>query len=108
MILANNKIDGNIPQQLGQLSNLEWLSLSENNLSGGFPQGFFKNLSSLQILSIQTTLLGGTLPFDIGNTLPNLTKLFLTDNMFEGHIPASLGNASLLEVIDLSSNNFTG
>lgn len=28
--------------------------------------------------------------------------------MFEGHIPASLCNASLLRVIDLSSNNFTG
>lgn len=72
MLLANNKIDGNIPQELGQLSNLGWLSLSENNLSGGFPYGFFKNLSSLRKLSIPTTLLGGTLLSDIGNTLPNL------------------------------------
>jgi len=86
---------------------LENLLLDDNKLSGEIPRPIF-NLSSLQYLSLDSNRLGKALPPNMGDLLPNLTQLSLGNNTFEGHIPASLGNATRLTKIGLSSNNFTG
>ncbi|WVZ74624.1 LOW QUALITY PROTEIN: hypothetical protein U9M48_022785 [Paspalum notatum var. saurae] len=104
--LSQNQLNGSIPSEVWKMPNLAYLYLGENNLSGGIPQTL--NLSSLQQLSLTSNNLGSTLPSNFGNAIPNLRLLYLGNNSFEGHIPASLGNASGLIDLDLSSNKFTG
>lgn len=104
----SNQLDGSIPNEIGQLQNLESLVLGDNRLSGQFPHAIFNLSASLRVLSLEKNMLGKTLPPNFGYLLPNLKNLSLYGNMFEGHIPASLGNALGLQLIDLSSNKFTG
>ncbi|KAL6634734.1 hypothetical protein ACP70R_027405 [Stipagrostis hirtigluma subsp. patula] len=105
--LTSNHLTGSIPDDLGHLSNLSVLLVSDNMLSGGFPPVLL-SMPSLTMLDLGMNMLHGTLPSNLGDALPNLTHFVLFSNNFEGQIPASLGNASGLELIDLSSNHFSG
>ena len=73
---------GAIPAALGNLTNLEWLGLSSNELTG-------------------------RIPAELGR-LVNLEYLSLGWNELTGAIPAALGNLTDLEVLRLSSNELTG
>ncbi|KAE8688140.1 Leucine-rich repeat receptor-like protein kinase TDR [Hibiscus syriacus] len=66
----------------GTLTELTWLSLIDNNLSGTIPQG-------------------------IGE-LPNLDPLLLWDNNFSGILPEKLGSNGKLMSLEVSSNSLTG
>ena len=73
---------GEIPPELGGLSNLQRLYLRGNGLTGGIPPE-----------------LGG---------LSNLTELDLSDNQLTGAIPPELGRLSNLTELRLSGNQLTG
>ena len=47
--MYNNNISGELPPELGKLSNLQHMQFSSNNVSGSLPQelGSLKNLESL-------------------------------------------------------------
>ncbi|GJN21587.1 hypothetical protein PR202_gb09074 [Eleusine coracana subsp. coracana] len=107
LILAENSLQGTIPDEIWQLPNLQRFIVSGNNLSGRLP-GTLLNRSSLQIIDLTMNMLGGALPSNFGDMLPNLQVLYLHQNKFEGNIPASLGNISWLKALDLSFNDFTG
>lgn len=98
---------GTIPQQLGNLQNLEGLSLTFNKLAGSIPVQLF-NISTLQILLLPGNNLSGNLPSTVGSGLINLEKLYLDGNDFEGVIPASISNASNLVCLSLAANRFSG
>ena len=51
MYLHNNQLSGEIPSELGSLSNLEWLWLQRNQLSGEIPAelGSLSNLERLDL-----------------------------------------------------------
>ncbi|XP_039037388.1 probable LRR receptor-like serine/threonine-protein kinase At3g47570 [Hibiscus syriacus] len=100
------KITGRIPDRIGNLTNLELLSLSENQLSGPIPFDIGK-LQKLQLFYAGRNSLNQTIPHSIGN-LTKLTKLDLGINTLQGSIPSSLGNCQDLLLIDLSDNNLTG
>jgi Leucine-rich repeat (LRR) protein len=105
--LDTNQLEGTIPDKLWQLPKMSSLVLGRNRLSGEIPKTLH-NASSLQILGLEYNMLGDVLPPNFGDIFPNLLQFTSYKNSFEGHIPASLGNASLLEALELSSNNFTG
>ena len=77
-----NQLSGNIPVELGNLVDLEWLYLHQNQLSGDIPA-------------------------ELGNLI-SLERLFLGGNQLSGDIPATLGGPTYLEVLDLSDNQLTG
>ncbi|URE16454.1 LRR receptor-like serine threonine-protein kinase [Musa troglodytarum] len=112
--LADNRLHGPIPQELGLLSHLQRLNLSSNavrvsfnNLGGVIPPSIW-NLSSLTILELQSNHFTGSIPPDMGITLPLLEELNINDNQFDGPLPISLSNATNLINIQLYKNRFTG
>jgi Leucine-rich repeat (LRR) protein len=104
--LYNNRLGGTIPTELGNLSNLKYLSLSSNSLTGSIPTEL-GNLSNLKYLSLLSNSLTGTIPTELGN-LSNLRELYLYDNKLTSSIPSELGNLSKLKYLYLHGNSLTG
>ena len=104
--LHDNQLTGDIPQTLGNLSNLNQLSLTRNRLSGELPAELGR-LSGLKYLSLGDNDLTGSVPGELGN-LPDLQQLWLYGNDLTGEIPAELGNLSDLQQLWLYGNDLTG
>jgi hypothetical protein len=104
--MAFNNLSGNIPLELGSLSNLTWFYMSSNQLSGSIPPEL-GNLSNLYWLNLSFNQLSGSIPPELGN-LNNLEDLDLQNNQLSGSIPPELGNLSKLEDLSLHSNQLSG
>jgi len=78
----NAGLTGNLPEHLGNLSNLEILDLSQNSFTGTIPASF-ANMARLRQLS-------------------------LADNSLSGRVPAVLADMTPLEILDISHNSFVG
>ncbi|XP_044476877.1 receptor kinase-like protein Xa21 [Mangifera indica] len=98
---------GEIPEEIGNLQNLQQLFLGSNNLSGAIPASIF-NLSTAIRISLTGNNLSGYLPSTIGHGVPNLMDLYLGSNELTGTIPTSITNASKLVKLDLPFNSFSG
>lgn len=129
LYLTNSSIEGQIPEDIGNLTLLEHLELSynfmfgqipvgitkltklselyiyDNNLSGRFPVGF-GNLSNLVALDASNNSLEG----DISElkSLRKLGILQLFENQLSGEVPVEFGDFKFLREISLYSNRFTG
>jgi Leucine-rich repeat (LRR) protein len=106
LYLYNNQVTGVIPPEIGNLTNLTYLSLWDNELSGEIPSEI-GNLMSLQALGLSWNQLSGEIPSEIGN-LTNLTRLYLHENQLTGSIPPEIGNLTNLDDLFLSNNQLTG
>ena len=101
-----NTLSGEIPAELGNLTNLQSLSLSANELSGEIPEEL-GNLTNLQGLDLLQNELSGEIPAELGN-LTNLQLLYLHRNKLSGEIPEELGNLTNLQLLYLNDNELTG
>ena len=104
--LYGNILSGNIPESIGNLTNLRSLDLGYNQLSGSIPESI-SNLTNLESLYLSANLLTGSIPESISN-LTNLAYLRLSANQLTGSIPESIGNLTSLENLDLGANQLTG
>ncbi|KAI8546965.1 hypothetical protein RHMOL_Rhmol07G0160500 [Rhododendron molle] len=104
--LSENDISGSIPIGIGNLLNLQIVSVFGNMLSGSIPESIGK-LSKLEEIWMYTNKLSGKIPSSIGN-LSQLSILALYDNKLEERMPDSLGNCKRLQSLHLSNNNLTG
>ncbi|MDE0196659.1 MAG: trypsin-like peptidase domain-containing protein [Caldilineaceae bacterium] len=104
--LSQNQLRGVIPPELGSLTNLEALNLFENRLSGTIPSEL-GNLTNLGALALFNNNLRGTIPSDLAK-LNNLRYLFLWGNQLDGSIPPELGNLTNLGWLYLSDNRLSG
>ena len=93
--LRENQLSGEIPAELGSLSELESLWLYDNQLTGEIPPEI-GNLSNLEVLFLSRNQLTGKILPEIGN-LSNLGGLSLYDNQLTGEIPPEIGNLSNLQ-----------
>ena len=105
LTLWANGLTGTIPPELGNLTKLEALSVGGNQLSGEIPS-WLGNLSNLRELHLVSNQFSGTIPPWIGD-LP-LRGLYLGHNRLTGDIPAELANLSGLRSLYLAGNNLTG
>ena len=103
---STNNLIGNIPLELGNLSNVQSIFLSYNQLSGTIPLEL-GNLSSLTTLMLIETSLSGSIPPELGNLI-NLRSLALYKNQLNGIIPPELGDLQNLESLNLRSNQLSG
>lgn len=101
--LANNKLDGFLPELLGTLSSIESLDLGNNSIGSTIPSqlGQLTNLTSLQLESNQ---LIGILPASF-SALQSLKYFTVANNNLEGPIHV-VSNWLDAEVISIYNNNF--
>ena len=78
LLLPQNRLTGPIPAELGELSRLQWLMLQENDLSG-------------------------EVPAELGR-LSTVLALYLQGNNLAGPLPSSFTALRQLQVLDISNN----
>ena len=104
--LDPTQLTGVIPQELGELTELEWLSLHFNQLTGSIPSEL-GNLTNLIRLDLGSNVLEGPIPSELG-MLTKLETMDLSGNRLTGSIPEALGNLESLEILDVSNTHLTG
>ena len=104
--LSNNELSGPIPPELNGLSNLERLNLGGNGLSGPIPPEL-GGLSDLRDLGLWGNALAGAIPPELAD-LANLRWLELGGNGLSGAIPRQIGGLSDLRSLGLWDNDLTG
>jgi Leucine-rich repeat (LRR) protein/subtilisin family serine protease len=97
---------GTLPPELGNLSQLQTVSLSFGGLGGPVPPEIGQ-LTNLQTLNLSNNLLTGPLPAELGN-LTNLQTLNLDGNLITGLIPMEWSGLTSIETLILSRNSLTG
>ncbi|KAH9606647.1 hypothetical protein KSS87_013083, partial [Heliosperma pusillum] len=111
-ILAGCNFNGELPNSIGSLSKLVFLSLNANSFSGTIPQTV-GNLSKLYWLDLAANKLTGNIPISDGITpgldmLVHAKLLLLDNNQFSGTIPTTLSLVRTLEVIRFDWNSLIG
>ncbi|XP_022983569.1 probable inactive receptor kinase RLK902 [Cucurbita maxima] len=99
-------LSGELPVGLGNLTQLQTLSLRFNALSGRIPADF-ANLRGVRNLYLQGNLFSGEIPAFLFD-LKNLVRLNMADNNFSGEISSGFNNLSRLATLYLQNNQFTG
>lgn len=132
LVLPDSNLIGTLPSEIGALSELEKIYLTDNpNLLGTLPEELYslselveldlqntginglispaiQNLSSLQFLNLRNTQFVGGLPSEIG-ALTELIILWITTNgSLGGSIPVSIGDLINLQGIQLNNNGLSG
>lgn len=105
--LHGNGLAGSLPDELGDLSALQYLYLSHNQITGTIPSRLGE-LPDLRHLHLYRNRLGGPVPTELGG-LANLRELKLGYNRLEGELPPSLTALPLLgdASLDLGYNMLT-
>ena len=104
--LSENLLVGEIPSELGSLTNLQVLALSQNQLSGEVPS-VLGSLAGLRELYLWGNELSGEIPPEFSG-LTNLQLLYLSQNQLSGKIPPELGSLANLQVLALSQSQLSG
>ncbi|KAL3753438.1 hypothetical protein ACJRO7_000783 [Eucalyptus globulus] len=84
---SSNRLEGPIPNTLGDLKALYVLNLSHNAISGSIPP-ILGNLHQIESLDLSVNYLNGTIPPQLVN-LDFLSLLNLSNNQLVGSIPTS-------------------
>ncbi|PIN24397.1 Serine/threonine protein kinase [Handroanthus impetiginosus] len=100
--LGNSRIKGRIPKEIGNVTNLAFLYLDNNEFTGFVPFTI-EGLKNLQVLNLRGNKLSGPIPDGICHS-PNLGELTLSKNKLYGPLPACLGNVTSLRYLHLDSN----
>ncbi|XP_021288650.1 receptor-like protein 12 [Herrania umbratica] len=104
-LVSKNKLIGEIPSAICNLTSISILDLSNNNLSGTIPECLCsgETMLGLYILDLHMNKFHGNIPdsFVVGNELQTLN---LQNNDFDGPFPKSLVNCHDLEVLNIGNN----
>ena len=91
-----------IPTEIGLLTQLTFLRLFQNQLSGTIPSTM-GNLTQLTTLNLFDNSLVGTIPSELGNLI-ELTELSLNFNILRGSIPSTFGNLMQMKSLYIYNN----
>jgi len=104
--LPNLGIQGILPTEIGNLSEIRSINLFNNNIGGEIPTSI-GNLTNLKKLNLYSNQLTGIIPSTIGN-LSKLENLSLSDNQLTGTIPSTIGDLLNLKSMTLKNNQLNG
>ncbi|XP_049395563.1 receptor-like protein Cf-9 homolog [Solanum stenotomum] len=105
LLLSHNNLSGQIASTICNLTILLVLDLGSNNLEGTIPL-CLGEVSELSVLDLSNNSLSGTINtnFSIGN---QLMVIKFDGNKLEGKVPQSLINCKYLEVLGLGNNELS-
>ncbi|XP_062145654.1 receptor-like protein 56 [Alnus glutinosa] len=83
--MSSNQLTGNIPFQMGELSQLRSLNLSNNFLMGPIPNSF-QNLKNVESLDLSHNKLSGRIPFELVE-MTSLSAFSVAYNNLSGRVP---------------------
>ncbi|MGK3733872.1 MAG: Leucine-rich repeat (LRR) protein [Bacillariaceae sp.] len=98
-------IRGNLPSEVGLLTKLEYMSLSNQQISGTIPSEI-SELSLLTVLDLERNKFEGSIMTNIGQ-LQQLNNLYLGLNLLSGEIRSEFGRLRFLVNLDLYGNQFS-
>jgi Leucine-rich repeat (LRR) protein len=101
-----NYLTGQIPENLSNLKKLQNLYFHSNNLDGTIPPEL-GNIGTLKLLELHGNAITGTIPAAL-SSLSALIELNLYINFLTGTVPPELGQLSALQTMDISDNYLTG
>ncbi|VVA35045.1 Hypothetical predicted protein [Prunus dulcis] len=104
--LPRRGLTGVIHPSITSLTHLTHLNLSHNSLLGSLPDDLFSSLSSLQVIDLSFNHLIHRLP-PSSNKISQLQVLNLSSNFFTGTIPSSI-LAPSVSIFNVSNNSFSG
>ncbi|CAI9087853.1 OLC1v1022037C2 [Oldenlandia corymbosa var. corymbosa] len=104
-VLAN-RLSGEIPKELGNLTSLTYLDLEANQFSGAVPSELGK-LTKLKTLFLSSNRLSGSLPVSFSG-LVNLTDLRINGNNFSGPIPDYFQNWKQMTRLEMQATGLVG
>ncbi|CAB9498139.1 LRR receptor-like serine threonine-protein kinase At4g08850-like [Seminavis robusta] len=99
-------LQGSIPVEIGNLSNLAWMNVWGSSLTGTIPTEIGK-ASSLEWIVLYENRLSGSIPSELMQ-LPKLRMLSLFENSFQGTVPTELGQISDLALFAVRDCQLTG
>ncbi|XP_010243675.1 PREDICTED: probable LRR receptor-like serine/threonine-protein kinase At1g56140 isoform X3 [Nelumbo nucifera] len=100
------KVQGGIPEELRNLTYLEYLKLDKNHLTGPLP-AFLGNLTKLQVLATAYNSLSGSIPEELG-TLKDLVVFYISSTGLSGEVPSSFSKLLKVKTMWASDNKFIG
>ena len=105
---SGQNLTGSLPSELAQLTTLQQLEISDNQITGTLASDFFDSWTQLYSLDVSENGLSGTLPASLW-ALTDLRYLFASSNQFTGAINDSLlpDRSSLVDVW-IHENDLTG
>ncbi|KAI4342721.1 hypothetical protein MLD38_027311 [Melastoma candidum] len=102
--LNHGNITGELPEDLGLLTDLALFHINSNSFCGTIPQSF-RDLHLLFELDVSNNLLSGKFP-SVVLDLPSLKYLDIRFNQYEGDVPPKLFDLKL-DALFINNNNFT-
>ncbi|XP_040930892.1 receptor-like protein 6 [Gossypium hirsutum] len=105
-LISENKLTGEIPPSVCNLTSLRILDLSKNYLEGIIPPCLGNFSHEIYIINLQRNNFHGKIPDFVDGRYGIFTSLALNDNQLEGSLPRSLVNCSSLAFLNLANNRF--
>ncbi|KAL4631871.1 hypothetical protein ACB092_04G009200, partial [Castanea dentata] len=105
--LANMGLKGKFPRGLVDCSELIFLDLSGNEISGSIPPDISEILPAVEVLNLSNNNLSGEIPSSMGNC-SNLLVLILNNNRLSGQIPQQLSELRRLRIFTVANNLLSG
>ncbi len=100
---GKGKLTGTIPEELGNLSQLNYINISNHQLTGSIP-ATMTEMSELTVVDLSANQLSGNIP---ALAMPKLSILNLSDNQFSG-LSDENWTCPELKDVNLSNNNISG
>ncbi|CAK9179474.1 unnamed protein product [Ilex paraguariensis] len=112
LLLAHNKLTGKVPH-LGKCYKLRKFGININHLGSGEANDLsfistLTNATNLTTLLVNVNNFGGVLPESVENLSTQLVQMVLDSNQISGSIPSVIANLSNLELLGMKENKFTG
>jgi hypothetical protein len=107
MLAISENLEGTLASELGLLTSLRVLSIKDCQLVGPIPSEFGSLSGLTDMLELMSSDLSGSIPTELG-LLKSVQSLVLSGNQLTGLIPTELGQLTSLGKLSLSKNFLTG